>query len=125
MSVMQTTTYQEELYQIRTRVLVIVSRPWQEISEEEKTLLNKILGSVKLSLARVHIVTLPAFTPEEVAPYGASRIIAFGAQLKTSPKQYENIITETGSQIIAADDFPQLDDARKKSLWAALKQMFA
>ena len=124
MSVMQTSTYQEELYQIRTRVLVIVGRPWNEISEDDKALLNKILGSVKLTLAKVDVVTLPSFSPQDLSAYGASRMIAFGATLKSSSKLYENITTDQ-VQVIVAEDFPLLDDAKKKSLWIALKQMFA
>ncbi len=124
MSLLQTVTYQEELYKIHAKVLIVIPRSWAQISEEEKTLLNKILGSVKQSIAKVDIVTLETFSPEELSAYGASRIISFGSALKGSSKLYENQ-TIGQSQIIVAEDFPLLDDAKKKSLWGALKQMFA
>jgi len=123
MSSLQTVTYQEELYKIHPKVLVVIPRSWAEISEEEKALLNKILGSVKQSLARVDIVTLKTFSPEELSAYGASRIISFGSTLKASAKLYEHLTIDQ-SQVIVAEDFPLLDDAKKKSLWLALKQMF-
>jgi len=123
MSSLQTVTYQEELYKIHPKVLVVIPRSWAEISEEEKALLNKILGSVKQSLARVDIVTLKTFSPEELSAYGASRIISFGSTLNTSTKLYEHLTIDQ-SQVIVAEDFPLLDDAKKKSLWLALKQMF-
>lgn len=123
MSSLQTVTYQEELYQIHPKVLIVVLRNWAEISEEEKTLLNKILGSVKQSITKVDIVTLKTFSPEELSAYGASRIISFGSTLKTSSKLYENLTLDQ-SQVIVAEDFPLLDDAKKKSLWLALRQMF-
>ena len=47
--------YQEELYRIPGKVIVVISRPWEEITYEDRTLLSKILGSVKLSLASVQI----------------------------------------------------------------------
>ena len=123
MTTVSTATYQEELYQIPSRVLIVLSRNWNEISDEEKTTLSKILAAVKLNFAKVHIITRKAFTPDELSAYAPSKIISFGASLKTSSKLYENLPFGSGS-IISAEDFPLLDDAKKKSLWLALRQMF-
>ena len=123
MSSLQTVTYQEEIYKIHPKVLIVIPRSWAEITEEEKALLNKILGSVKQSLAKVDIVTIKTFSPDELTAYGASRIISFGSTLKNSLKFYENLTIDQ-IQIIVAEDFPLLDDGKKKSLWLALRQMF-
>lgn len=115
--------YHEDLYQLPPRVLIVLSDRWEDVSEENRTLVAKILSSVKLSLPLVQIITRSEFSPEDVAAFAPTRIIAFGATLKAPHKLYENTILGTTS-VIAADALTQLDDARKKSLWQALRVMF-
>lgn len=113
----------EELYAFSPPVLVIVSRPWSEISAEHKSVLARMLVAVKLSLEAVQIVTRQEFTLEELAPYQSRRVIAFGANLKSPAALYQHI-SQNGTSIIIADSLDQLDDSKKKNLWLALKQMF-
>jgi hypothetical protein len=116
--------YQEDLYQIPPGVLIILSKDWSELREEDKALLTKILGSVRLNLAVVRIITRESFTAEDLAPLNAARVIAFGATCKTVSGTYQNLLMD-GTPFIAADALEVLDDVRKKNLWLALKQMFA
>ena len=53
--------YSEELYSLPPKVLIVISKPWSEIQEDEKTLLGKILGAVKLSLSSVQIINRAEF----------------------------------------------------------------
>jgi hypothetical protein len=115
--------YQEELYALSPKVLVILSKNWEHVSEEDQLLLAKILGSVKLNLASVQILTLQAFDLDGLQVYGPTQIIAFGSVLKSSSK-YEQLLTLHGTSVIQADALHKLDEIKKKSLWNALKMMF-
>jgi hypothetical protein len=115
--------YTEELYKIHSKVLIVISKPWSEMQDEEIILLGKILNAVKLSLAAVQVVTRTEFIIEDFKPCQPSCIIAFGATLKDSTKMYENLSID-GIPIVVAHEFDQLDDTRKKNLWLTLKQVF-
>jgi hypothetical protein len=115
--------YSEELYNIPSKVLVVISKPWSEIQEDEKTLLGKILSSVKLSLSSVQIINRAEFGVEDFNAPRPACIIAFGATLKNSSKMYEKIAAER-TAIVVADELRQLDDLRKRNLWLTLKEVF-
>jgi DNA polymerase III psi subunit len=115
--------YQEELYAQRAKVLVVLPSGWNELSEEHQLLLKKILGSVKLDLAAVQIVTCPEFELADLTAYSPHQIIAFGSVFKGSTAQYQPF-SHQGVSIIQADSLHTLDDPKKKSLWVGLKQMF-
>src|SRR5688572_25064686 len=115
--------YQEELYRIPGKVIVVVSRPWEEIPDDDRILLSKILGSVKLSLASVQIKIYQEFSIKDFYAIAPTNIIVFGATLKNFPTKYEPISVDNIS-IIMADELYQLDDLKKRSLWLALKQIF-
>lgn len=115
--------YQDELYMLRAKVLIILFPGWNEISDEDQSLLKKILGSVKLDLAAVQIVTRQEFNLPDLKAYSPQQIIAFGSILKGNSDQYQ-LFSRDGVSIIQADSLAKLDDSKKKSLWMALKQMF-
>lgn len=115
--------YQEELYKIKSKVLIVLSKPWSEVGDEEIILLGKILNAVKLSLAAVQIITRVDFTAEDFKRYQPTCIIAFGSILKDSTKKYETL-SIAGVPIVVADELLQLDEVRKKNLWLTLKQVF-
>jgi hypothetical protein len=112
--------YQEDLYRISGKVILIFSKPWEEILEDEKKLLSKILVAVKLTTASVQIITRGEFALEDLKEYNPTYILAFGATLKNPFKKYEPI-SIGGTSLLLAD---QLDDLKKRNLWVALKQMF-
>jgi DNA polymerase III psi subunit len=115
--------YQEELYSQRAKVLVVLSLGWNDLSEENQQLLKKILGSVKLDLAAVQIITRPSFELADLKAYSPVQVIAFGSVLKGSQPPYQPF-SHQGVSIIQADPLHTLDDPKKKSLWIGLKQMF-
>jgi hypothetical protein len=115
--------YQEELYVIPPRTLVLLDKEWPDFSEEEGALLTKILGSVKLSLASVQIIHQSNTSVSDLLSFNPSKIISFGVNVSPIQKQYEYVPLD-GVHIIVSDALSRLDDQKKKSLWVALRQMF-
>jgi hypothetical protein len=112
----------EEIYSIPPAVVIVVAKPWDNYTSEEKTLLTKILGSVKLDLAAVRIVHHEKIGQPEVAHLAAQKVLIFGAETPDI-KPYESQQAQSFT-VIKADDLSVLDDAKKKSLWVALRNMF-
>jgi len=115
--------YPEELYSLRSRVLIVLNPGWNDLSEDDQLLLKKILGSVKLDIAAVQIITSKEFELDELKVYSPQQVVTFGAVLKTPQPQYQ-LISLHDVSLIQADPLGKLDDSKKKSLWIALKQMF-
>jgi hypothetical protein len=115
--------YQEELYQIRSTIVVVIPRDWASTSDEEKVLLSKILGSVKLNTARVQIISKASLSSKSLKFLAPTKVLIFGAAVEGDIKPYENHIID-GISVIKAEDLRQLDDVKKKNLWLALRQMF-
>jgi hypothetical protein len=115
--------YQEDLYAIPARTLILIDRPWAEISEDQRVLLNKILGSVKLSIATVQILYRGNLSVNDLLPLNPGKVISFGVELMPVQKKYEYVPVD-GLHIIISDGLSSLDDVRKKNLWLALRQMF-
>jgi hypothetical protein len=115
--------FQEDLYQLPPQPLaVLLSCEWNKYTPEERTLLAKILGAVKLDLASVRILTGKELTLNELSSLAAPKVLVFGASL-SEIQPYEHIQAQ-GFSVIKADDLSELDDAKKKSLWLALRNMF-
>jgi hypothetical protein len=115
--------YTEELYAIEGKMLIVISKSWDEITDEENVLLRKILGALKLPLAGVQIITKKEFSNADFDLFSPRCILAFGATLKGSSRKYELITTDTSS-VIVADELGELNDLTKRTLWLALKQVF-
>lgn len=115
--------YTEELYKTPSRVIVVISRPWAEVSEEDRIVLSKMLVAVKLSLASIQIITMKEFGLNDLYAFSPSKVLAFGSSIRSDAKMYEHF-TLDGVSVIVAESLEKLDDAKKKSLWLALKQMF-
>lgn len=115
--------YQEELYSLPSPVLFILNQPWETISDPDKTVLTKMIGALRLSLASVRIITRPEFTLADIAAYAPTKVIALGATFKASTELYKCLSLD-GVSVVAGDALPALDDVKKKNLWLALRQMF-
>ena len=115
--------FQEELYRIPVPVVIIIPRPWHKILEDEKTLLAKILASVKLNIGSVAIMVREEASPETIKNSNCEKLLVFGSRFLPDIRAYEGVEVE-GISVIRADDLGQLDEGRKKQLWLGLKQMF-
>lgn len=114
--------FNEELYTIPPIVTIVISKQWDVISEDHKTLLTKILGSVKVGLSSTRVLYREALTMDDLKALGSQRILLFGTQAQINAYAH---IQAQGFSVIRADEFAALDDVKKKSLWLALKNMFA
>jgi hypothetical protein len=115
--------FPEDLYQLPPRPLVVVlSGEWDQYTDDQKSLLAKILGAVKLDLASVQLVTGKGLSMTYLSHLASPKILVFGASLN-DVKPYEHVQAQ-GFSVIKADDLSELDDAKKKSLWLALRTMF-
>ncbi len=117
------TVYGEEVYSIPSPVTVIIGVPWTEVTEDQRQLLSKILLAVRQSLDSVRILSLSTF---DLSSYHEkpSKAIAF----ITPPKGlglYE-VVQTNDTAVIFSGSLKELitDDAAKRKLWAALKEMF-
>jgi hypothetical protein len=117
------TLYQEDLYQIPPKFLILLPKPWDQVSETEASQLSKILAAVKLNLASVQVLTKEDVTLESLMPFSPQRIISFGVPFEPAIKPYENT-ERNGTKIIYADSLDSLDDIKKRNLWLAMKAMF-
>jgi hypothetical protein len=118
--------YQEELYNLGPKVLVIIPVAWDSLTEADQLLLSKILGSVKRTLASVQVLTLSEAETDELLFYRPTRIISLGSSIKASGKSIQPYKSFIHDKVIVlqADSLDQLDDAKKKNLWSGLKEMF-
>lgn len=116
--------YQEDLYKATDTTLILIDRPWTSISEADKVLLSKILGSVKISLEQVNILHVDKISLHDIVQYNPIRIIAFGTSIAESEGTYKNQ-KQGNTSFITSEALSVLDDVKKKNLWGALKQMFA
>lgn len=115
--------FSEDLYRPTPGVIIVLAKKWEDYTPAHKTLLTKILGSVKLSVASVKIISQSTLALASLSVFSPSNVIVFGSQ-SDGFSAYETTSAQ-GFTILKADDLPQLDDAKKKSLWLALKTMFS
>jgi DNA polymerase III psi subunit len=116
--------YQEEIYHINKQVLIVVNRPWNDIQDNDKVLLSKILASVKVNIDAVRILHSESITLHELNAADADKVLVFGSKVRESVNDFEHTIIN-GISLIKADELSRLDDLKKKSLWGALKHMFS
>lgn len=115
--------FNEELYRLPARVTIVIPSPWKEMAPSEIELLSKILASVNLPLEGVQIMESKNNLLSENSALKPTCILSFGASLQDSDKYYE-ILEINHIPYVVAHKLDQLNESRKKQLWAALKQMF-
>jgi hypothetical protein len=111
--------YSDNLYAIKEPFVVVIDTPWAEISEAEKMLLSKILLSVRQSLFSVKLIYSKEYTSVNT---GQTTIFLFGTK-HTPDIDYYSLSNINGNRLIQAHKLSELDDGRKKDLWAAIKQL--
>lgn len=117
------TTFQEALYAIPPKPVVAIATSWDALTENEKGLLDKILGSVKLSLNHITVIST---TQLEVLkwPNKPGQVLAFGLDLKGfthyEPFQVHDITVILAPGLSALES----DKEGKQKLWAGLKKVF-
>jgi DNA polymerase III psi subunit len=115
--------FNEDIYQLRLRPVVVIDKPWKEVSAEESGLLAKILGAIKHSLDTVNIVYQPQLEVSKLS-FKPEKVICFGNGAK-GIALYEPIEADQVS-IVISDSLSDLlkNDAARKQLWQGLKKQF-
>src|SRR3954466_173037 len=114
------TVFSEELYSIGKKTFVVTSDPWDQIAEVDKTLLQKILQAVGLSIDAVVVVGEHDLVPDTIRTR-AGRLIYFGGNA-TQQALFE-VTAIHGVPGLYSPPLKQLqaDGAGKQRLWAGLK----
>jgi hypothetical protein len=116
-------TFQEEVYVVAPKPVVALPKPWGEMTEGEKILLEKILASAKVSLGRVRVIVSnkPDVLQWSERP---QQVIAFGLD---APGLAQNEVLEIQRiKLIVTSSLTELETAdkeTKKKLVEALKGM--
>lgn len=115
--------FQEEIYSIAPKPVVLLQQPWEALSDDEKQLLTKIIAALRTSLDAVVVRSQPVFDLSAWKQKPA-RLIYFGEVPKGIP--YYEVVQSDGVALVAAASLKDLlpDDAARKQLWGALKQLF-
>lgn len=116
--------FQEEIYKVSEKTLVMIPVPWNELSSEECELLTKILSAVKLNPSSVQILFNHTLDLSTIQANRPGRILLFGVSPIPSIEKYKPADIN-GIPVVVADLLNSLDESKKKSLWTALKAMFA
>lgn len=115
--------YQEDLYRIPGKVLIVLSKDWTSVTADEQTTLTKMLAALRLNLAMVQIVTRQKFSIDDIAPLSPAKVLSFGLAPAEAPNLYE-FTQVNGLPVLSAEAIDKLDDAKKKTLWLELRKMF-
>lgn len=116
--------YAEELYQPTPKISVVIATAWNKVTDDERQLLSKILGSVKLSLESVRIIEQPQFNLSSWVEK-PKKVICFSPASVALAKH--EVIEVEGTSLVLSNSLTELipDDATKRKLWLALKQLFS
>lgn len=118
--------YQEELYNLAPKVLIIIPVGWGSLPEPDKVLLEKILTFTKRSLSSVQVLSFPEADTENLRIYRPSRIVAFGSNIKAAGKSIPPYQPYAHDQVVVlqSDALGELDEPKKKVLRDVLKEIF-
>ena len=115
--------FNNELYQLPERVIVLIPVPWEKMSEDQITQLSKILSYVKFSLEGVQVLTYAEVAVSDLEVFKPSVVLSFGTKLNPTLSPYEtHTVKET--QIIYSAALGTLGDSEKRNLMSALKVAF-
>ena len=115
--------FDEPLFQIKGKVLVIIGSPWQNLAKEEVELLSKILSAVGQSIDGVTIQETPLDLNQVINTCEPACVLCFEPSIVAIQELYRiNKIDET--PLLCADLLTDLNEDKKRALWGALKQLF-
>jgi DNA polymerase III psi subunit len=117
-------TYQEEIFQIRLRSVVVINEAWDKLGLKEHELLTKIISALRISIDAVTMVSQPGL---DVTHFHnkTNQLIYFG-KLPAGVSYYE-VLQSGNLSFICAESLTQLVDNEpaRKQLWQGLKKLFA
>jgi DNA polymerase III psi subunit len=115
--------FTEDVYKLEPKPVVVINKPWKEVSAEECGLLSKILGALRHSLDSVNIVYQSKLDVTQLSAK-PENVICFGSGAK-GLALYEPIEANQVSIVISESLTDLLkSDTSRKQLWQALKKQF-
>ena len=117
-------TYQEEIFKIKPKPVVVINAAWEKLGDKERELLSKIISALKISIDSITIVCQP--TLDIISLTGKTYKVVYFGELPTGVSRYE--ILESGDvSFICSESLTQLldNEASRKLLWVALKRLFS
>ena len=115
--------FQEDIYHFSHPVIIVLPRPWNTYTSEDHALLHKILTAVKVSMDSVSMIVQPQLNLKMLDRFSPERVLAFGTEGEEDVTLYQETSAQ-GFTVIRAEDLHQLDEQKKKNLWAGLRKMF-
>jgi hypothetical protein len=115
--------FNNELYQLPERIIVLIPVPWENMSEDQINQLSKILSYVKFSLESVQILTYAEVAASDLDVFKPSVVLSFGTELIPPLSLYETH-TVKGTPVIYSAALGSLGDSEKRNLMSALKEAF-
>lgn len=116
-------TFTEDLYKIPGRVIILLPQIWSALSPNEIELLSKILGAVKLKMAQVQILVKGKADLAELQVFNPPVVLSFGSKIAQVNTPY-HVSSWSGIKMLQADTLGAFDEAKKKQLWIALRELF-
>jgi len=115
--------FQEEVYSIKPKLVIVIENSWHLLSEQEKELLKKIIGALKISLESIQIVSQSDFKISSFENR-TEKLLYFGANAGEFANYQQH--TFSGISFICAEALSNLllNEAARKQLWTGLKNMF-
>lgn len=104
------------------RLVVVIPNAWDRYSDEEQQLLKKILIAIDQDLT-ARVVVSPTVDMRAIEDFGAQVVLVFGSEVEGNIPLYKESAAG-GCAIVRADDLGELDDEKKKNLWAVIRKPF-
>lgn len=130
MSTITNPIFTEELYRINpARTALILTKPWHELSHEEKEQLQKISDALKqrinprLSIDAFHVVYQSQLNISELKNQ-PKEVIYFGPPIKGLT--YYELLEANQVKMVLSESLGELisNDQSRQKLWKALQQLF-
>ena len=123
-SILFESIFSEQLFSVAVAPTIVINQPWEKISHEERNLLSKILGAIRLSLDSVSIKHQPTLDLSAWIEK-PKHLIYFGEPVK-GLQPYE-VVEANGVSIVISESLSSLlqNDPSRKKLWQALKKQFS
>jgi hypothetical protein len=116
--------FQEEVYSLKPKLVIVIENSWQSLSEQEREQLKKIIGALKISFESIQIAIQSDFKISSFE-HRTNKLIYFGS----TPGNFANYQQHTfsGISFICSEALSQLliNESTRKQLWTGLKNMFA